>query len=150
MPRKNVCCYCGKTFKPSLYHPKQKACDSAECQRRRKREYRCRKLAMDAEYRQTCADSRKKWRDRHPDYTKQYRMNNEASVKRNRQLQQGRNARRKLHMIAKNTLATDIRHSFAKVWTIHHDSGVIAKNILAFPQVLILQPVAQSFSMPAS
>jgi hypothetical protein len=150
MPRKNICCYCHKPFNPSLYHPKQKVCDSLECQRRRKREYRKRKLATDAEYRQTCAGSRKKWRDRNSGYSKQYRANHKTADERNRQLQKGRNIKRKLRVIAKNTLANDINHSYAEVWTIPHDSGVSAKNILAFPQVLILQPVAQSFFLPAS
>jgi len=35
-------------------------------------------MAEDADYRQTCANSRKKWRENNPDYQRQYRQGHEA------------------------------------------------------------------------
>jgi len=139
MPRKIICRYCKKPFIRSPYHPKQEVCQSAECQRRRKREYHRKKIADDAVYRQTCANSRKNWRDNNPDYQREYRRNNEAASERNRVKQRERNRKRRLSVIVKNHLAIDVTRSFTEVWTIGHGLSEVVKNNLAISQVMILQ-----------
>ena len=139
MSRKIICRYCNKPFTRSPYHPKQEVCHSADCQRRRKREYHRKKMAEDADYRQTCANSRKKWRENNPDYQRQYRQGHEAGNERNRQKQRERNGKRRLSVIVKNNLAIDVTRSFTEVWTIGHDLREIVKNNLANSQVIIIQ-----------
>jgi hypothetical protein len=139
MPREIICRYCNKPFTQSPYHPSQEVCTSEACQRRRKREYHRKKLADDPTYRQTCADSRKNWRDNNPDYQRQYRRNNAATVERNRQKQQERNRKRRLSMIVKNNLAIDVTRSFTKVLMVGPSIGEIVKNNLAISQVMVLQ-----------
>ena len=139
MTRKIICRYCKKAFTPSPYHPKQEVCQSEEFQRRRKREYHRQKIADDANYRQTCADSRKKWRENNPEYQRQYRRKHEACNERNRQKQRERNRKRRLLVIVKNNIAIDVTRSFTEVWTIGPGMEEIVKNNLAISQVMILQ-----------
>jgi len=137
MSRKIICRYCKKLFTQSPYHPHQEVCSSEGCQRRRKREYHRKKIADDSDYRQTCNDSRKKWRDNNPGYQRQYRQSHESCAERNRQKQQYRNRKRRLSMIVKNNLAMDITRSFTEVWTICPSMDEIVKNNLAISQVMI-------------
>ena len=138
MPRKIVCRYCNKMFTQSPYHPKQEVCTSEECQRRRKREYHSKKISDDPEYRQTCADSRKNWRENNPDYQRRYRQNNKTSCERNKWKQQGRNRKRRLSAIVKNNLAIDATRLFTEVWMTGPGAREIEKNNLAISQVMIL------------
>lgn len=71
--REKICIYCKQKFRLSARNPHQRACSSPECQRRRRADYHRRKLATDLVYRDQCRDSRKKWRDKNPDYMKRYR-----------------------------------------------------------------------------
>jgi len=138
MSREIICRYCKKPFIQSRYHPKQEVCPSEECQRRRKREYHRKKLTEDDVYRQTCANSRKNWRENNPDYQRRYREKHKSICDRNRRKQRTRNFRRQLSVIEKNNLAIDAKRSFAEVWIIGAGLGDIEKNNLAIPQVLIL------------
>jgi len=76
--RDKACVYCKHKFHPTPNHPTQFACNSAECQRRRRADYHRRKVAKDPLYREQCRDSRRKWRERNGDrltqYNKAYRM----------------------------------------------------------------------------
>jgi hypothetical protein len=139
MPRKIICRYCNKPFSQSPYHPKQEVCTSEECQRRRKRDYHRKKIAEDPVYRQTCADCRKNWRDNNPDYQRQYRRKHQSCCERNRQKQKGRNRKRRLSVIVKNSLAIDATRLFTEVWMIGPGVREIEKNNLAIPQIMILQ-----------
>jgi hypothetical protein len=150
MPRKIICRYCHKPFIQSPYHPKQEVCTSEACQRRRKRDCHSKRIAEDADYRQTCADSRKKWRENNPDYQRQYRRDNEYACERNRQKQWDRNRKRRLTVIVKNNLAIDVTRSFTEVWTIGHDMDAIVKNNLAISQVMILQADTSRRVKPAA
>jgi hypothetical protein len=142
--RKPVCPYCHKSFDPSPFHPKQKVCLSPECQRRRRTDYHRQKIAMDLDYRQACADSRKKWRENNPGYQSRYRVRNEDYSRRNRQKQRVRNQKRKLSLIVKNNLAIDLKRLPAEVWMTGPGLDGIVKNNLAICQVLILQTVGES------
>jgi hypothetical protein len=142
--RKPVCPYCHEPFDPSPFHPKQKVCLSAECQRRRRTDYHRRKVATDSEYRQACAESRGKWRKNNPDYQSHYRVRNENYCRRNRQKQLVRNQKRRLSLIVKNNLAIDVKRLPAEVWMTGPGLDGIVKNNLAICQVLILQTVGES------
>jgi hypothetical protein len=66
------CCrFCQRQFKPSRFHPEQTACSDPPCQQQRRGQSY--KLAVDAECRQICRDSARKWRGNHPGYWKRYR-----------------------------------------------------------------------------
>lgn len=137
--RKPVCPYCHEPFAPSPFHPKQTVCLSTECQRRRRNDYHRHKIATDSDYRQTCADSQKKWRENNPDYQRCYRARHEVYCERNRQKQCVRNQKRKLSVIVKNNLAIDVKRLPAEVWMTGPGLGEIVKNNLAISQVLIFQ-----------
>jgi len=139
--RKPVCPYCDKPFDPSPFHPKQTVCFSAVCQRRRRSEYHRSRIATDAGYHQQCTDSRKSWRENHPDYQRHYRDTHKAYTDRNRVQQRGRNQKRKLSLIVKNNLALDVKRLPAEVWMAGPGLDVIVKNNLAFPEVFILHAV---------
>jgi hypothetical protein len=142
--RKPVCCYCHESFDRSPFHPKQKVCISPECQRRRRNEYHRNKIATDLEYRLTCAESRKKWRERNPGYHRRYRSRHEDYCEQNRQKQGVRNQKRKLSLIVKNNLAIDVKRLPTKVWMTGPGLDAIVKNNLAISQVLIFQIVRES------
>ena len=141
---KPVCLYCDNSFEPSRFHPKQTVCFSPECQRRRRSDYHRKKIATDPEYRQSCIDSQKKWRENNPDYQRRYRAGHEAYCGQNRQKQLLRNQKRKLSMIVKNNLAIDVKRLPAKVWMTGPGLDEIVKNNLAISQVLIMQTVGGS------
>lgn len=142
--RKPVCSYCHELFDPSPYHPKQTVCISPECQRRRRNDYHRNKIATDSEYRLTCAESRKKWRERNPGYQRDYRCQHEDYCRRNRQKQRVRNQKRKLSLIVKNNLAIDVKRLATEVWMTGPGLDAIVKNNLAISQVLIFQTVRES------
>ena len=77
----------------------------------RRAEYHRRKIETDPVYAEVVNDSRKKWRDAHPDYQKTYRQSHEAAVERNRQLQRQRDGKRRVQSLVKNNLALDLKRS---------------------------------------
>ncbi len=109
-----TCPYCGSRFLPSRYHPQQRVCSEADCQRRRHRDYRRRKLKSDPEYLQTCRDSQQQWRQEHPDYPRQYRQEHPQYTEKNREAQRQRDQRRRLSHLVKNTLAFSQVYIFPK------------------------------------
>ena len=135
------CGYCHQPFQPSLFRPQQLVCGHPDCQRQRRRDYHRRKIETDPLYRQVCRDSQRKWRDLHPDYPRQYRQTHPESVRSNRQGQRRRDRQRRLQHLVKNNLALDLKHSAAEVWLLGPEAEHLAKNNLAFSQVLIYQTV---------
>ncbi len=99
------CLCCQQVFQPAPYHPQQLVCSQPECQRQRRRNYHRRQLASDSLYRQVCRESAHKWREAHPGYWQQYRLNHPQQVERNRQRQQRRDQKRRLLNPANNNLA---------------------------------------------
>lgn len=93
-------------------------------------------------YAQVVSESRKKWRDVHPDYQKTYRQSHAAAVECNRQLQRRRDARRRAQFLVKNNLALDLKRCAAEVWLIGPATGDLEKNNLVACKMLIFQPVA--------
>lgn len=142
--RKPICPYCHCSFNPSPFHPEQTVCTTPACQRRRRSDYHHNKTATDTDYRQACLESRRKWRENHPDYQAGYRSKNEAYVEQNRQKQRRRNEKRKLSLIVKNNLAIDVKRLPAEVWMTGPGLDVIVKNNLAISQIVIFQTLGES------
>ncbi len=136
-----LCRYCQQVFQPSPYHPQQAVCSQVSCQRCRRRAYHRRKVRSDLLYAQVVRDSRKKWRDAHPGYQKQYWQTYPQAAERNRQRQRRRDQRHRLQRLVKNNLALDLKRSPAEVWLLGPAADDLVKNNLATSQLLILQPV---------
>ena len=137
--RQRCCRFCQKQFEPSPFHLEQTTCSDKSCQQRRRSENRKQKLALDAEYRQVCRDSARKWRANHPGYWKRYRAAKPESVQRNRTQQQQRDLRQRLADLANNNPALDLKSSAAGVWLLGPAALDLANNNLATTQVFILQ-----------
>ena len=133
-----ICRYCEQEFKPSRYHPDQDVCSSKQCQRQRRTDYHRKKLDEDPIYREQCRDSQRKWRERNPDYMKQYLSNRQKQ-----RLLAGEtplaNELERLLGLVKNNLAFDLRPSTAAIWFIHPDDSAHEKNIFANAKLLALQ-----------
>lgn len=97
------CRLCLRPFEPSRLHPEQTVCSDELCQRQRRSQNRKQMLVLDAEYRETCRDSARKWRATH---WKQYRAANPESAERNRVRQNHRDLRQRLAGLANNHLAS--------------------------------------------
>jgi hypothetical protein len=140
LPRPCRCCrFCQQSFEPSKFRPDQSVCGQPACQRQRRAEYHRRKIDTDPEYAQVVGDSQKKWRDAHPGYQKTYRQSHAATVERNRQMQPGRDAKRRAQILVKNNLALDLKHCAAEVWLIGPAARDLEKNNLASCKMLIFQ-----------
>jgi len=137
LPR--CCPYCQQAFQPSARRPDQVICSRAECQTRRRSEYRRRKCQTDPVYAQVVRDSRQKWREAHPDYQKNYWQAHPDAAARNRQQQHQRDQKRRVRLLVKNTLVLDLKHSAAGVWLVGPLAGDLVKNTLVSSNLLILQ-----------
>ncbi len=134
------CCrFCQRQFEPSRFHPEQTVCSDKRCQQLRRGQSRKQKLVLDAEYRQVCRDSARKWRANHAGYWKQYRASKPESSERNRAQQRQRDLRRRLANLANNNSALDLKSSVAGVWLLGPAAEDLANNNLASAQVFILQ-----------
>lgn len=138
------CRYCQQLFQPSRFRPHQFVCSHSGCQRQRRRDYQCRKIETDAEYAQTIRDSRRKWREAHPDYQKNYWLTHPEAAERNRQSQHQRDQKRRVRNLVKNTLALDLKRSTAQIWLVGPAVHDLVKNNLASSSLFIFQPVGSS------
>jgi hypothetical protein len=135
------CCpYCESVFLPSPRRPDQAICSQAQCQNRRRNEYRREKRRSDPEYAEVVRDSRRKWRQAHPEYQKAYRQNHPQAVDSNRHRQRQRDEKRRVGNLVKNTLVFDLKRSAADVWVIGPLAADLVKNTLVPSRLLILQP----------
>ncbi len=148
MEANRTCPYCNQPFVPSPFRPQQRICSSVECQRRRRTDYHRQKRRTDPDYRQDCLDSQKKWRTAHPDYPAHYRKSHPESVERNRQAQRRRDQKRRMVDLVKNNLALDVKRVPGEVWLMGPELEDLAKNNLAFSQVLIFQTVGTEATPP--
>jgi hypothetical protein len=138
MPRR--CPYCQSLFLPSPRRPDQAVCSQTLCQNWRRNEYRRQKRRSDPEYAQVVSDSRRKWRQAHPEYQQRYRQNHPQVVASNRQRQRQRDEKRRVGNLVKNTLVFDLKRSAADVWVIGPLAADLEKNTLVPSSLLILQP----------
>jgi hypothetical protein len=147
LPRPCRCCrFCQQSFEPSKFRPDQSVCGQPPCRRQRRAEYHRRKIDTDPVYAQVVIDSQKKWRDAHPDYQKTYRQSHAAGVERNRQMQPGRDAKRRAQFLVKNNLALDLKNCAAEVWLLGPAVRNLVKNNLAACKMFIFQPPAPGTS----
>jgi len=71
------CRYCRRLFKPNPRTAyEQRACSSAECQKKRKKDAQKKWLKKNPKYFQGRYPQVKEWLDEHPGYLKEYRRNN--------------------------------------------------------------------------
>ena len=141
-----TCPYCHQPFRPSPYRPDQRVCRRPECQRRRQREYHQRKLATDEAYRQTCRDSQRKWREAHPAYPQEYRQTHPEQAARNRAGQRKRDALRRLRRAGGRATAATLLPG--PVWLVGPPGVHLAKNNVAFSQLLVVWEVARGNRSP--
>ena len=87
------CAHCRRMLAPSR-QKNQRYCKQTACQRARKALWQRQKMATDVDYQANQADGYEQWCQRNPDYWRQYRDRHPDYVKRNRQLQTQRNAKR--------------------------------------------------------
>jgi hypothetical protein len=87
------CVHCSCLFFPDPRAKNQRYCGKKNCQRARKRLWQKEKLARDPDYKLNQRDSNEQWRDRHPDYWKDYRLSKPEYTRRNRELQKVRDGR---------------------------------------------------------
>lgn len=142
------CRFCQQPFEPSKFHLQQSVCNQSACQRRRRAEYHRRRVANDREYAEVVRDSRRKWRETHSEYQQAYRQSHPAAVERNRQLQRGRDAKRRAQFLVKNNLAIDLKYCTAEAWLIGPAARDLVKNNLASCQMFIFQPLAPVGNTP--
>ncbi len=134
------CCpFCQQAFQPSRRRPDQVVCSRPVCQARRRRDYRRRKRRTDPEYAEVVRDSRRKWREAHPDYQKNYWQNHPEAAARNRQQQRQRDQKRRVGILVKNTVVFDLKRSAAEVWLAGPLAADLVKNTLVPSKLLILQ-----------
>lgn len=87
------CAHCRRMLAPSR-KKNQHYCTQTVCQRARKALWQRQKMATDVDYQANQADAYEQWCQQNPDYWQQYRDRHPDYVKRNRQLQTQRNAKR--------------------------------------------------------
>ena len=145
------CCpYCQSVFLPSPRRPDQAICSEVPCQSRRRNEYRRQKRRGDPEYAEVVRDSRRKWRQAHPEYQQTYRQNHPQAVASNRQRQRQRDEKRRVGKLVKNTLVFDLKRSAADVWVIGPLAADLEKNTLVASRLLILQPHSSGRAVAAA
>jgi hypothetical protein len=145
------CCpCCQQAFQPSKRRPDQAVCSRPKCQARRRNEYRRRKSLADPVYAQVVCDSRRKWREAHPNYQKSYRQTHPDAAARNRQQQHQRDQKRRIRLLVKNTLVLDLKRSAAEVWLVGPRVGDLVKNTLVASKLLILQAPSPAIAPTAT
>jgi len=125
-------------------------CSQPECQARRRTDYRRRKRRTDPEYAQVVRDSRRKWREAHPDYQKNYWQNHPEAAARNRLQQRQRDQKRRVSLLVKNTLVVDLKRSAAEVWLAGPLAADLVKNTLVPSKLLILQSRPTATASPVA
>lgn len=109
-------------------------CSAKECQRRRRVEYHKRKIHNDADYRDSCRDSQRIWRERNPDYMREYRKSRpDPGAQRLQQLLE--------HV--KNNPALDLKRCPAEAWIVL-PKGTRAKNTFASAQIIVFDVVTRA------
>jgi hypothetical protein len=88
------CVACGELFNPCRNVPSQTFCSKPECQRERRRRWQRDKLKQDTDYQANQAAAQKHWRERHPEYWRNYRLTHPEYTSLNRKKQHKRNQRR--------------------------------------------------------
>jgi len=70
-----TCQSCKDSFIPRPQHPNQTFCSNPKCQRDRRNRTTKSKLLTDSNYKDNQAAANKRWREKNPDYQRNYRLN---------------------------------------------------------------------------
>lgn len=133
------CRYCQQVFQPSRFQPSQSVCGSQSCQKQRRTDCHRDRIESDPEYAESCLESARKWRARHPGYWKQYRDSHPAGTVRNREQQRARDRKQRLIQLANNNSASELKPCPATVWLLGPELSALANNNSAPAQVWVLQ-----------
>lgn len=88
------CAYCQRRYLKNPRVKLQSYCGADNCQRARKRRWQRHKMATDPDYRLNQKDCMLRWRQRHPNYWREYRGAHPTYAAQNRILQKLRNLNR--------------------------------------------------------
>lgn len=102
------CAACGELFWPHPQVPQQCYCAAPACQRERRRRWQQAKRQSDPDYQDNQVRAQRAWRNRNPDYWREYRRQNPQFRERNRTQQRKRNDRRRERLIAKMDVSTPV------------------------------------------
>ena len=100
------CAACGQAFWPRPQVSQQCYCAEAACQRERRRRWQQAKRQSDADYRDNQTRAHHAWRERHPEYWREYRRTHPEYEARNRTQQQRRDGMRRERRLAKMDAST--------------------------------------------
>lgn len=140
------CQHCEKLFKP--IRKTQRYCSEPACQRKRKSVWQIQKLSDDSDYRHAQNEAQQRWRQKHPNYWKEYRKRNLSYTCKNRALQRERNKQRRSHgPLAKAKIAKmDARGSLLSgtycIIPFNMDYQELIAKMDVRPEVFTIQPVS--------
>jgi hypothetical protein len=132
------CAHCGCPLDLNSRAKNQRYCGKKECQRARKRSWQKNKMATDPDYRANQQECNKAWRNRNPDYWRNYRRNHPQYAQRNRLLQKARRSRQGSGVAKMDASETDSFVRTGTYWLIPED-GVAKMD--AFARKVVLVPV---------
>ena len=95
------CEACGQAFRPRSQVSQQCYCAAEACQRERRRRWQVAKRQSDPDYHDKQVRAQRAWRERHPDYWREYRRTHPQYAQRNRSQQHERDGRRCERRLAK-------------------------------------------------
>ena len=141
-----TCPYCKQRFLPSRFHPDQRICSSADCQRRRRADYHQRKLDEDPGYQEQCRHSKEKWREENPNYMKRYLAKRRARNRSSTGDSSVVNELERLLDLARNNRVLDLKSFDATILLVcpkdtagENNTFAFEKNTLAHAQLIVLQ-----------
>ena len=142
--KKRICPHCRQEFTPDRFHPEQVVCSFPPCQQRRRNEYHRRKIAADPAYRDLCENSRTYWKEKNPDYLKQYRAKSKGgktvATKNESALEEVlRLLRHVKNTSAKDNSALTVTRCFVEVLWVAAADASGAKNNIAKAKVIVFQ-----------
>jgi len=99
---------CGVLFTPCPQVPWQKYCSRKECQQVRKNEWNKKRLTTDSDYREARQAAQQRWKEKNPNYWKDYRASHPDYRQKNRDQQKVRNQKRQKHSsVSEKIVKTD-------------------------------------------
>jgi hypothetical protein len=101
-------------------------------------------------YAEVVRDSRRKWREPHPDYQRNYWQTHPDAAARNRQQQRQRDQKRRVSRLVRNTVVIDPKRSAAEVWLVGPLAADLVKNTMVPSKLLILQSPLTVTPSPAA
>ncbi len=85
-----ICPGCGQPFEPRPQVKKQIYCSSPACQQKRRNTWQRKKLRTDSDYREQLRKAQQNWRNRNPNYSREYRKAQAQPVKNDKDQQRSK------------------------------------------------------------